>query len=114
MGSTIWFVYTEMNSPLNVGLNVFEIDTEGTIWIATERCGLLKFDGKQWTAYTHENSNLPDNTLILLAIDGYGNKWIKTQNGIVVKFDSTDWTIYNTNNTKILKAIYNFAIDKQL
>ena len=39
--------------------------------------GLIKFDGVNWTIYNRNNSALPDNNVMSLAIDGKGNKWIR-------------------------------------
>ncbi len=98
-----WTVYRTENSPLpSNDVGVVVIDKEENKWIgggssrpdATKGPkGLMKFDGADWTVYNTDNSGLPSNCILCLAVDGAGNKWIGTDRGLV-KFNGTDWTVY--------------------
>ncbi|MFN8359204.1 MAG: T9SS type A sorting domain-containing protein [Candidatus Kapaibacterium sp.] len=84
---TSWTVYNDKNSPLNYSniVNAVAIDKKGNKWIATAKhqtdtydyggVGILKFDNKEWTAYTKDNSPLPDNKINWLAVDNDDNVW---------------------------------------
>jgi len=47
-----------------------------------------------WLLFNTDNSELPDNNVLSLAIDSYDNKWIGTKFGGLVKFDGKNWEIY--------------------
>lgn len=98
-----WTVYQSENSPLpSNDVGVIVIDGDGNKWIGEGMAshdstkgpkGLAKFDGTDWTVYNTDNSGLPGNCVLYLAIDGEGNKWIATDRGLA-RFDGTDWTVY--------------------
>ena len=73
-------------------------DGQGFIWIATES-GLSRFDGKSFTAYTKNNSNIVSNELNTLLYDEEENSiWIGSQRDGISIFDCssqsfTDYTI---------------------
>ena len=76
------------------------IDESGNKWIGTDRGGLVKFDGTDWTVYNAILSGLPGNSISCIAIDDSDNKWIGTPKGLV-KFDGTEWTVYNESNSDL-------------
>lgn len=77
----------------------FEIDDENTIWGGTIG-GLFRFDGDNWTHYTHNNSGLPYYSVGHIAIDKKRNIWFVGSNEILtpshtlVKYDGANWTDY--------------------
>jgi ligand-binding sensor domain-containing protein len=98
-----WTVYRSENSPLpSNDVGVVVIDGDGNKWIGGGMPshtstkgpkGLVKFDGTEWTVYNTDNSGLPSNRVLCLAVDEVGNKWIGTDEGLV-KFNGTDWIVY--------------------
>ncbi len=54
---------------------------DGYIWIATYT-GLHRFDGKDFTVFTSENSQLPSSSILRIEKDSKGKIWIGTQHGI--------------------------------
>ena len=73
-------------------VNSLETDADGCLWMASER-GLVKFDGTDFTAYTPENSDLPDATLYDLKADDKGNLWMVSGH-YLIKFDGTRFESY--------------------
>lgn len=62
--------------------------------------GLYMYDGDIITHYYMENSELPSNSIVDIAIDKYDNKWIATYSGGLTKL-TTDgvWKTFNSENT---------------
>ena len=69
-----------------------ETDADGCLWMATER-GLVKFDGTDFTAYTPENSDLPELSLLDLKADDKGNLWMVSMH-YLIKFDGSRFESY--------------------
>ncbi|WP_455667972.1 hybrid sensor histidine kinase/response regulator transcription factor [Phocaeicola sp.] len=68
-------------------------DRKGYIWIATE-AGLNRFDGRQFSVYTKNNSGLSGNELNAVLADPYEDKvWIGTQRDGLCYFDYETETI---------------------
>lgn len=96
-------------------------DKDGSYWITFTSGwfegsylggGLARFDGVNWQIYTKENSPLPTDRIIAIAIDSLGRKWITTINGLV-KFDGVNWTIYNTQNSPLMEnSIWNVSVER--
>jgi len=69
---------------------------------------------QEWIVYNTDNSGLPYNDVIALAIDEQGNKWIGTFNDGLAKFDGEAWTVYNTRNSGLPDNwVCSLAIDEQ-
>jgi beta-lactamase regulating signal transducer with metallopeptidase domain/ligand-binding sensor domain-containing protein len=111
---TRWTIYRSENSPLpSNDVSAIAVDKDGSKWIgggaqslgsiigartlgsgpAKSPKGLVKFDGTDWTIYNTDNSGIPSNRVLSLAIDVRGNKWIGTDRGLA-RFDGTDWTVF--------------------
>ncbi len=54
----------------------------------------------KWTTYTTNNSILPSNDILCIAVDANNNKWIGTSEGLV-KYDNINWTVYTKQNSGI-------------
>lgn len=68
-------------------------DKKGYLWIATES-GLNRFDGRQFNAYTKNNSGLSSNELNVVLADPCENKvWIGTQRDGLCYFDYETETV---------------------
>lgn len=85
---TTWTLYNSTNSPLTSNyVNGLTLDSKGNVWIGTasnnkfgynefvKGCGLLKFDGTNWTSFTTSNSLLPDNDVQWVGADRNDNIW---------------------------------------
>ena len=96
------------------------IDSNNNKWIGTDRGGLARFDGTNWTIYNGFNSGLPNtgpnkivNSIHSIVIDSKGNLWIGTILGGLVKYDGINWTVYNeTNSGLTTNVVWPIAIDK--
>lgn len=94
VGTGQWVHYTDTTSAGTLPSSmVYAIasDYHGVTWFGTA-LGLTKFDGKQWSTFTHANSQLPGDVVRALTVDSKGNLWIGTTNGVAV---------YNVAGTKL-------------
>lgn len=51
------------------------IDEHNNVWLATANDGLVKYDGKFFTYFDMENSDIPTNSITDVKIDDGGNVW---------------------------------------
>jgi ligand-binding sensor domain-containing protein len=74
---------------------------------------LYKFDGKDWSSYSSNNSKFPSQSSVSAIIcDVENNLWIGTGSGLV-KFDGVEWTTYNSRNSGLLNdGITSILIDE--
>lgn len=119
-----WSKYNTENSDIGGNyINDLGIDSTGKLWLChPERTnenaeviegGLSCFDGINWTVYTSETSNLPDNTVNCITFAPGVLKWIGTNDGLA-SFDGTTWTVYNAPAAMFgSNAIGNISIDEQ-
>lgn len=76
------------------------VDNDGIVWIGT--CsGLVKFDGNKWTSYNTQNSDIPSNIILSLAIDENKTLWVSTPKGLVAK-SKDNMQLYNIANSNLM------------
>ena len=73
-------------------VNQLEIGTNGCLWMASD-AGLVKYDGADFTAYTPDNSDLPEYGLHGLMADDKGNLWMVSDNYLTT-FDGSHFVSY--------------------
>ena len=106
-----WAVLTteKTDLPYNA-VHALAVDPQGTLWIGTGRFdddgggGLAKLERRyfKWAAYTTDDSDLPGNQLLALAVDSYGHVWVGTAgNKGVATFNGETWTVYAPDNSKL-------------
>ena len=94
-------------------INCLAIDDKENKWIGcgiawplgTNKEGLVKFDGIDWTIYDEIKSLFTDSLysedyIKCITTDNLGNKWIGTSMGLV-KFNGENWDIYNKSNSDL-------------
>ena len=81
------------------GVNCIAIDQRNDKWLATTFHGLKKYDGQQFTSYTAENSDIPNNNVYDIKIDKSGNLWLACSK-YLVKFDGATFTKYEHPDIK--------------
>jgi alpha-tubulin suppressor-like RCC1 family protein len=74
-----------------------KMDTNGTIWLATNN-GLSKKVGNTFTNYTTSNSQIATNNLNKLAV-GNGKVWASTYGNGIVLLNGTTFTHYTASNS---------------
>ena len=99
----LYFEYLTIEDGLSFN-QVFNIlqDRQGFIWIAT-RFGLNKFDGNEFTIYTHDknsSNSLSGNLVWNLYEDLDGKLWISTWGGGVARFDPVTETFTNFRHSQ--------------
>jgi ligand-binding sensor domain-containing protein len=110
---TNWQIYTIENSGLPAPV-VMEIafDSKNNLWIHCRDndgvigrelgYGLTKFDGVTWITYNIDNSGIPSNSILDIAVDKNDDLWLATVGRVgVTKFDGTNWETYNIDNSGI-------------
>ena len=107
-----WLHYDDANSPLpsNAINSVLSVE-EGT-WVGTDG-GLAFHDGSDWTVYTTETSELPDNHIRDIFEDNWENTWIATDKG-VLRINSDGWEIFNESNSGLpLNLVRSVTTDQE-
>lgn len=114
-----WSLFNNTNSPLDTSnyVNAIAIDKKGNKWIATASrfimlhdsldCfgggGILKFDNTKWTAFTTENSPLPDNRINWVGVDNDNNIWFCHVKDFY-RPPGNFWGVYNEDSLSIPQA----------
>lgn len=78
------------------------IDEHNNVWLATANDGLVKYDGKFFTYFNMENSDIPTNSITDVKIDDGGNVWGVGGNflsNMMVMFFTRSYTIQITPTT---------------
>lgn len=83
------------------------VDKDNNKWLASQE-GLVKFDGKNFTKYNKDNSDLPSNIVLDAKKDAAGNIWL-TSNNYLVKYDGINFSKYKT--PMINDPIYCIEVD---
>jgi ligand-binding sensor domain-containing protein len=65
--------FTILNTGTSKPITSVVVTDDETIWCGTSGAGIVSFDGKNWSGYTMENSDLPSNEIVCLtaASPGY-------------------------------------------
>ena len=66
---------------LRSGIHALHCAANGTLWIATQRNGLIYLKSGRWGTLTHEQG-LPDDSISDIRSDNAGNLWIGSASGI--------------------------------
>jgi len=71
-------------------INSIVQDQKGYIWLTSYQKGLLRYDGKKVTTYSHNNDNpnsLASNSAAAVAVDSSGHIWVGTMGAGLDRFD---------------------------
>jgi ligand-binding sensor domain-containing protein len=83
------------NSLISNFVTSIAIDSNGIVWIGTEK-GISVFDGFKWKNFT-TNDGIIYNHIRSVLIDENGNKWFGSEKGLS-RFDDTCWTNLDIQN----------------
>ncbi len=72
-------------------------DHDSSIWLGIDAKGLAHYKGGQWTFYSVESGELPDNMVYATALDSSGVLWVGTAKGLS-SFDGTTWETRTKEN----------------
>lgn len=111
---TDWTIYTMKNSGLpTLFVAIIRFDSKNVLWLSCRDAhgggigriwggGLTRFDGTSWTSYNIENSKIPSNTIMDIAIDKNDHLWLATYGHVgITEYDGTNWVSYNIENSGI-------------
>lgn len=83
------------------GISSLAIDALGNKWYlamnSNNTSEVVKFDGKNYTVYNLNNSNLPSDIIFDIVADRVDNIWICTGEGLA-KWNGQSWVKYNAND----------------
>lgn len=68
-------VYSNDNKETCGSAHGMAVDKNNSVWLATDKDGLVKYDGSSFTRFNVENSTIPTNSLSAVGIDKNGNVW---------------------------------------
>ena len=92
--TTYWVDYNNKTSGIfDYSYTKIAIDNNDVIWLGSTENGLTRFDGKNWSVLTAENSGLLANNINQLKIGPNGHLWVCTSSGLS-EFDGTSWKSY--------------------
>ena len=78
----------------HISLDNMKINTQdGAFWFTLGWDGAMKFDGTNWTTYTHEDGMI-DGHVSDISIDKSGKVWLATGDGIS-SYDGNEWHNYS-------------------
>ncbi|MEM8890505.1 MAG: S8 family serine peptidase, partial [Bacteroidota bacterium] len=70
------------------------VDQDGLIWVATDKKGVLTYDGNTWTTYT-KKSGLPDDKIRSILVDKDNRVWLGSDKKGIGVYENGDWSYYN-------------------
>ncbi len=121
-----WITYNTNNSEIPYDIVTgLAVDSDGIVWLGTLSNfgfqysryggGLTKFDGKKWTSYTEDNSEIPNNEIWGICIDDADNLWLGGTDKGLVKYDrENEWTVYDQSNSGIVSnGVTVIAVDSR-
>jgi len=94
----------------NIVRSILE-DKSGNLWFGTQRGGVSRFDGINFTHYT-KKEGLSNNTVRSILEDKSGNLWFGTNGGGVSRYDGTNFTHYNEKEGLSNNKVYSILEDK--
>ncbi|MFC1508902.1 kelch repeat-containing protein [Candidatus Omnitrophota bacterium] len=105
--SKIHTVTGEINSYIDaaaslgdVTITALALDDQGRFWVGTYDNGVAMYDFTDWTVYTKDNSDLPNDRINDIIVNTSGNIYIGTKTGFTV-FDGESWTVYKRTNSDL-------------
>ncbi|CAA9283822.1 MAG: hypothetical protein AVDCRST_MAG93-3382, partial [uncultured Chloroflexia bacterium] len=93
--------WTAHPSSLYVTPQTVAADPQGRIWVGTLSDGIHVFDGKGWTQYDTEQSELSSNHGNAIVFDTQGRAWVGTAYGLDV-WDGEAWQAYHMHTAELV------------
>ncbi|MFH1052207.1 MAG: two-component regulator propeller domain-containing protein [bacterium] len=111
-----WYTYDNNYRPW---ISIMMIDKSDNVWVRSlgygKAClGIAKFDGNNWKLINTGNSDIPDNSVKVMAEDKNNIMWIGFEEVGLGRYDGTNWIIYNELNSGLPNnSINSIVIDGQ-
>lgn len=70
------------------------VDQQGVVWVATDKNGVLSYDGNSWTTYT-KKSGLPDDKVRSILVDKDNRVWLGSEKKGIGVYENGSWTYFN-------------------
>ncbi len=96
-----WTSFPEAFDPAWSGVAELAFDSTGRLWAGTAGGGLGRWDGTAWTFYRTSNSDIPFNTVNVIAEVKPGVMWVGVARpaevgGVLAEFDGQTWQVYES------------------
>jgi ligand-binding sensor domain-containing protein len=107
--------YDASNSLIMESMFIWDIavDSKNNVWIGSD--GLIRFDGVEFTKFTTENSDIPEDFIHSIAMDSRDNMWFSSSRvsvGGLVMYDGTNWNVFTPDNSGLsMNGVKSIAID---
>ena len=101
-----WHVFTSENGLPAGSLTTLAVDNNNTLWIGTQKQGIISFDGTVWMLYDLYKPNV-----VATAVDSKNRVWFGDYHGMVYSYDGTEWT--SVQVVSKLWYLYSIDIDKE-
>ncbi|HRY34196.1 MAG TPA: T9SS type A sorting domain-containing protein [Bacteroidales bacterium] len=104
--------FNQCNSGLvGNGILALEKCQDGSIWIGTN-CGLVKWQGNNWTVFTPQNSILHSGVSAIRYCEPLNALFLGLVSGGVIKIDSSGWSfVFGLNGTMPAARVHDVEID---
>jgi ligand-binding sensor domain-containing protein len=99
-----WTDFGQAFDPEWGGVRDLLLDSSGRLWAGTVGGGLGLWDGRQWQFYQTGNSDIPFNTVNVIAEVEPGVLWLGIAppaqvGGVLAEFDGTQWKAYTPQDS---------------
>ena len=84
-----WQIFSSENGLPAGSLTTLAIDNNNTIWIGTQKQGIISFDGSEWVLYDQYK---PDITAI--DVDSNNRIWLGDFHGMVYSYNGNEWSSF--------------------
>lgn len=74
-------------------------DLQGDLWIASAKCGIIRFNGINWTVLQAAENALNGAIPTSIEVDGMNHKWIGSIGSGLIYHDGSNWIAFNTLNS---------------
>ena len=92
-----WKIFTTKDGLSSDSIRAIADDSEGNLWIGTERGGLNRMHNGQFTVFRRQPKlGLPSDNVSSLYVDAEDILWIGTSSGLA-RYDHGHWTTYSTS-----------------
>jgi hypothetical protein len=85
-----WFSCNHTPGIADQSINDIAIDSQGVIWVASERAGVSRYDGISWQTFTTVDG-LPSNETFAVTVAENGTIWVGTLEGVAA-YANGSWT----------------------
>ena len=90
-------IWDSLNTEIDINTNIESLysDKDGKLWLILQNFGAACYDGKQWTRYNINSSNILSNNINDIHVDALGKVFFSTDKGISILTPGTSTALLN-------------------